>query len=141
MPAQLQTTPWRDDYKLYPRLHPRILVADDDPYLVRLLKENLELEGYDVTCAYDGMHAIHLSRDRHFDLIILDINMPIANGFKVLEDLRIRPDTAKTPVIIVSAEASRNVYPHVVRDHRASYIKKPLDIESLNSIVKHYLKR
>jgi DNA-binding response OmpR family regulator len=114
-------------------------VADDDTYLVRLLKENLELEGYDVACAYDGMHAIHMAREGHYDLIILDINMPLTNGYKVLEYLRTRPDTATTPVIVVTAEPSRDVYPRVARDPRASYIKKPLEIESLNSLVKYYL--
>src|SRR5258708_199282 len=61
MNAQLQSAPWQEEHRPYPRLHPRILVADDDPYLVRLLRENLELEGYDVTFAYDGMHAITLA--------------------------------------------------------------------------------
>src|SRR5882672_9489189 len=130
MIAQHQTAPWLDEPRAYPAPHPSILVADDDPYVVRLLKQYLELAGYDVACAYDGMHAMHMARERRFDLIILDINMPTTNGYKVLESLRTRPATAYTPVIIVTAAPSRDVYPHVVNDPRASYIKKPLDIES-----------
>jgi DNA-binding response OmpR family regulator len=141
MAAQPQTHPWLEESVIYPGPHPRILVADDDPYLVRVLKESLEHEGYDVTCAFDGMHAIHHVQERRFDLIILDVNMPVTNGFKVLEYLRTRPDTEGTPVIIVTGDPSGDIYPRVARDPRASYIKKPLDIESLNSVVKYYLKR
>ena len=140
MAIPLQNTSWVEGTPASPVLHPRILVADDDTYLVHVMKDYLELEGYDVACAYDGMHAIHMVRERPFDLILLDINMPMTNGFKVLEYLRTRPDTAKTPVIIITGEPSGNVYPSVARDPRAAYIKKPLDIESLNSVIKHYLK-
>ena len=139
MPVPSHTSPWLEISRGHPGLHSQILVADDDTYLVRLLKENLELEGYDVACAYDGMNAIHMAREHHFDLIILDVNMPVANGLKVLEYLRTYPATSKTPVIIVTAEPSGDIYPTVARDPRSSYIKKPLDIESLNSVIKHYL--
>jgi CheY-like chemotaxis protein len=141
MVAQTEISPTLEESVVNPGSHARILVADDDPYLVRLIRENLELEGYDVTCAFDGAQAIHTVQERRFDLIVLDVNMPMANGFKVLEYLRTRPDTEKTPVIVVTGEPSGDVYPIVARDPRASHIKKPLDIESLNSLVKHYLKR
>src|SRR5882724_2159869 len=133
MAAYPQSTPSHEAPGIASGPRPSILVVDDDPSLVRILKKNLEFVGYEVTCVFDGMHAIHVSRERHFDLIILDINMPITNGFKVLEYLRTRPATAKTPVIIVTGEPSSEVYPVVARDPRASFIKKPLDIESLNS--------
>ena len=141
MGTQLPAASWLDEPIDLPEPRPRVLVADDDPSLVRLLRELLEMDGYDVECAYDGQQAIHLARCFHYDLIILDINMPMTNGYRVLEYLRTHPDTTKVPVIIVTGEPSRDVYPKVAGDPRAAYIKKPLEIESLSSVVKHYLKR
>src|ERR1700751_5297475 len=99
-----QTRARLDEYPPHPRTRGRILVADDDFHLVRSLKEDLELEGYEVSCAYDGMQALQMACEWRFDLIILDINMPIKSGFRVWESLRTHPDTATIPVIVISAE-------------------------------------
>jgi len=116
-----------------------ILVVDDDPMIVNLLKENLEMEGYKVHCAYEGQAALRMAHAYPVNLVILDVNMPMTNGLKVLEYLRSSHDTEKIPVIFVSGEASKDVYPIVEHTPRVAHVKKPLDLESFNSLVKHFL--
>ncbi len=119
----------------------RILVVDDDASLVHLLKEDLELEGYHVSAAYDGQMGLRCALNEPFNLIILDVNMPMTNGFKVFEYLRANPGTARIPVIFVTGEISNDVYPVIERSPRAAHMKKPVDLEGLNSLVRHYLER
>ena len=60
----------------------KILVVDDEKLLVKGMKFNLENEGYQVECAYDGASAVELARDGRFDLIILDVMMPEVDGLE-----------------------------------------------------------
>ncbi len=118
---------------------PQILVADDDPSMVRLLQETLQLEGYKVYCAYDGQMALRLAQQFALDLIILDVNMPMTNGLKVFAYLRASVSTAKIPVIFVTGELSKDVYPAIATAQRVAHLKKPVDLESFNSLVKLFL--
>ena len=118
---------------------PTILVADDDQALVHLLQENLALEGYQIIAAYDGTAAIDLAMERRPDLIILDINMPYSNGFDVLTHLRKTPETESIPVIFMTGIQSKTLYPVIDRHQRVAYVKKPFDLDHLNSVVKQYL--
>jgi CheY-like chemotaxis protein len=118
-----------------------ILVADDDPSLVRLLQEFLEIEGYTVLCAYDGQMALRLVQEHSVDLIILDINMPMTSGLKVFQQLRAMAGTAKIPVIFVTGELSKDVYPAIADAQRVAHVKKPLDLESFNSLIRLFLQQ
>lgn len=80
----------------------KVLIAEDEEFLVRALKDNLETEGYDVDFARDGAEAIeHVRRDIP-DLILLDILMPKRDGFYVLEELKKNPEWKLVPVIMLS---------------------------------------
>jgi len=116
-----------------------ILVVDDDPAVVNLLREDLQMEGYKVICGYDGQMALQLARREQPDLILLDVTMPMINGIKAFEYLRQSQETRQIPVIFVSGELSRDVYPVIETAPRAAHIKKPIDFESLNSLVRHFL--
>src|SRR5882672_8885663 len=131
---------WHEESVVRPSSR-HILVVDDDPTMVRLLRESLELEGYHVSCAYDGDAALHQVRAHAFNLIILDVNMPLTNGLRVLEQLRASAETVRIPVIFVTAEPSADVYPTVAKDPRAAHVKKPVDLDSFNSVVRHFLER
>ncbi len=119
----------------------RILVADDDPAIVHLLQENLEILGHKVLRAYDGQMAVRMAREHHPDLVILDVNMPMTSGLKVLEYLRASAETATIPVIFITGELSKDVYPAIADAPRVAHVKKPFDLESLNSLVQHFLKQ
>ncbi len=120
---------------------PTILLADDDQPLVQLLKENLELEGYHVLTGLDGQVAVNLAMTQKPDLIVLDINMPITNGFDVLTYLRKTPETASIPIIFITGISSQTLYPVIDRHERVAYIKKPFDLNHLNSLVRQFLEK
>ena len=118
-----------------------ILVVDDDPSIVHLLKEDLEMEGYRVLEGFDGQMALQMAKASSPDLIILDVNMPLISGLKALEYLRENPDTKNTPVMFLTGEASSNVYPHLETATRVVHVKKPIDLQDLNSLVRQLLEK
>jgi two-component system, chemotaxis family, chemotaxis protein CheY len=81
----------------------KILVVDDDAAIRQVLILALEDAGYKVVEASGGLQAIAMIRRRHFDLIVLDINMPDVTGYDVLAAVRSMPARESTPVFIVSA--------------------------------------
>ena len=84
---------------------PRVLVVDDSDAIRALIVVNLELEGYDVRTATDGLRALEIVRDWRPDVITLDVVMPRLDGFETLERLRADPGTADIPVVLVTARA------------------------------------
>ncbi len=118
-----------------------ILVIDDDMPLVKMIKTSLEGEGYNVLTGFDGQMAVNLALTRKPHLIIMDVNMPMTNGLKALEFLRKTPATAHIPVIFLSGEKSGSIYPVIESSQRVAFIKKPLDIEHLLSLVRQYLQQ
>jgi len=116
-----------------------VLVIDDDRHLVELIQQYLEAQGYVVYTALDGLHAHPMAQARHPALIIMDVDMPITNGFKALEQLRSHPETKSIPVILLTGVASDHVYPLIEYKPRVSHIKKPVQLEDLLSMVHIYL--
>ncbi len=81
-----------------------VLVADDDPKAVELVSLNLEKRGFEVLRAYGGTDAIEMALKERPALILLDLMMPDVTGFDVVNELRIRPETARIPVIILTSK-------------------------------------
>jgi DNA-binding response OmpR family regulator len=97
-----------------PKLTPRILVVDDEKDLVRLVKYNLEQEGFEVFCAFNGVEALDLAWTKQPDAIVLDLMLPDASGFRLCQEIKriLNPQRPKNPVRILmltarSAEADR----------------------------------
>ncbi|HEX9530040.1 MAG TPA: response regulator [Acidimicrobiales bacterium] len=82
---------------------PRVLVADDDPDIRRILAVNLEAMGYQVTEVSDGEEALRLARQMVPAFVVLDVMMPELDGYGVLHSLRGHPVTARIPVVMLSA--------------------------------------
>ena len=80
----------------------RILVVEDEESISKLLKLNLELEGYEVLVADDGKSALDLIRNQHFDLYLLDVMLPEIDGFDICQQIRLT-DT-ETPVMFLTAK-------------------------------------
>jgi two-component system chemotaxis response regulator CheY len=116
-----------------------ILVVDDDVSIVHLLKEDLEMEGYRVLEGFDGQMALQMARASRPHLIVLDVNMPLINGLKALEYLRESAETRMIPILFLTGEASANVAPHLSSEPRVAHVKKPIDLEDLNSLVHQLL--
>jgi DNA-binding response OmpR family regulator len=83
----------------------KVLVADDEPHLLRLVKFRLEREGYQVVTAPDGQAALELARSEQPDLCVLDVMMPKRSGFDVLRELRSDESCAGMKVIMLTARA------------------------------------
>ncbi len=81
-----------------------IMVVDDNPDMVTIVKTILEIKGYGVQSAYNGLEVFNLLQEQKSDLILLDIMMPQMNGLEVLTRLKENPDTASIPVILLSAK-------------------------------------
>ena len=119
----------------------KILVADDDPMLQRLIMNTLKLEQYEVVIASDGQQALELARSEKPDLIILDVMMPIKNGFEVCAELRRTPETAALPVIILSGLGQVQEKIAGLKAGADEYVTKPVDPRELLTRVEMLLLR
>jgi CheY-like chemotaxis protein len=82
----------------------RILIIDDNRALVLAAERVLQKNGYDVLTAFDGLKGLEKARAEKPDLILLDISMPLMDGYEVCHNLKSDPDMARIPVIILSAK-------------------------------------
>jgi len=83
----------------------KILIIEDDPSTSRLTKYTLQQEGYQVLTAANGLEGLRKASGEEPDLIVLDIMLPGIDGFEICRRLRAEPQTAKLPVLMVSAKA------------------------------------
>jgi len=114
---------------------PRILIADDDPVIVRLLQVNFRLEGYDVQTASHGEEAIQKARDLRPGLILLDVMMPGVDGWEVCRRLREDPATGRIPMVFLSARAQEEDRRRGLDLGVAAYVTKPFDPGELVGLV------
>ena len=117
----------------------RILVVDDEIYIVHILDFSLGMEGYEVLTALDGEQALEKARAEKPDLIVLDIMMPKLDGYETCKRLKADPETKDVPVILLSAKG-RNVDQKVGFEVGADdYITKPFSprklVERINAIL------
>jgi two-component system alkaline phosphatase synthesis response regulator PhoP len=119
----------------------KILVVDDEIYIVHILDFSLGMEGYEVLTALDGEQALEKARAEKPDLIVLDIMMPKLDGYETCKRLKADPATKDVPVILLSAKG-RNVDQKVGFEVGADdYITKPFSprklVERINAILGH----
>ena len=86
----------------------KILVVDDDSAINALIKINLELQGYEVVQAFNGIEGFALAKQEEPSLIILDVMMPEVDGFTVAQRIRQCPEIAETPIIMLTALSQLN---------------------------------
>jgi two-component system, OmpR family, alkaline phosphatase synthesis response regulator PhoP len=106
-----------------------ILIVEDEENLHEALKLNLELEGYEVTSAYDGATALEKAKAEFFNLVILDVMLPEIDGIAVLETLRIK--TPDLPVLILSAKNTSADKILGLKKGADDYLTKPFNLEEL----------
>lgn len=106
-----------------------ILVAEDEENLHHALKLNLELEGYEITSAYDGNEALKAIKGEYFDLIIMDIMMPHLDGITVIETIRIQNN--EVPILILSAKNTSADRVLGLKKGADDYLVKPFNLEEL----------
>ena len=106
-----------------------ILLVEDEENLHEALKLNLELEGYNVTSAYDGAAALNAVGAEYFDLIILDVMLPEMDGISVAETVRISNN--EVPILILSAKNSSADRVLGLKKGADDYLTKPFNLEEL----------
>ena len=116
----------------------KILVVDDEKLLVKGMKFNLENEGYEVECAYDGAAAVELAREGKFDLIILDVMMPEVDGLEAC--MRIR-EFSNVPVIMLTAKSEDADKLMGFECGADDYLTKPFNVLELKARVRALLRR
>ncbi|MFH1258996.1 MAG: response regulator [Elusimicrobiota bacterium] len=121
-------------------MNKKILVVDDEEYLVILLKDNLEFDGFTVYEAYNGEEALQRTYERKPDLIVLDIGMPKLDGWEVCRRLKENPATSHIPIIILSALTQDEDMEKGRRLGAIRYFKKPCDPVYIINAVKEILK-
>ena len=110
-----------------------ILIVDDDPDIRDALGECLRFEGYGVHAAADGRDALdRLEYGLRPDVILLDLMMPVLNGFDVLKALRARQDWKSIPVVVVSANRG---YEAEDLEGAVSILRKPVNVDRLIAVV------
>ena|SRR5437588_9499307 len=109
-----------------------ILIADDDPGIVRLMRLLVEREGFAVDVAYDGAEALEKIEKGSYVLVLLDLQMPRFNGFDVIERLR---EKSRRPVVLVVTAMSTTQISKLDSDVVHAVIRKPFDVELLAAVI------
>ena len=131
MPEQEPKTPAPHGKKL-------ILVVDDEPRMVRFVRMNLELEGYRVSTASNGMEALNKVREELPDLVLMDVMMPEMDGYETLERIR---QVSSVPVIMLTVKAEEEDKVRGLELGADDYVTKPFSSRELASRVKAALRR
>jgi DNA-binding response OmpR family regulator len=113
----------------------RVLVADDDPVSVELLTYFLESKGFSVSTAPDGNQAVELGSSGEFEVVILDVHMPLYDGVEVLELLRKRHVLHPVKVIALTGDLSDRVRSALEGARIDVYLTKPVDLALLGAEV------
>lgn len=108
---------------------PSILLVEDEENLHESLKMNLELQGYQVTSAFDGLQALKAVQNEYFDLIIMDVMIPEVDGFNVTQNIRLT--NTEVPILILSAKDSSADKVTGLKKGADDYLTKPFNLEEL----------
>lgn len=116
----------------------RILIVDDEPQILRMLRTSLMSSGYDVVTASNGMEGFDAFEKHHPDLIITDMSMPVMDGLGLTEEVRQR---SKVPIIVLSVRATEPVKVNALDAGADDYVTKPFNIPELLARVRAQLRR
>lgn len=114
----------------------RILVVDDDELLRELLEMVLVVEGFEVDVAGNGEEALDRLQSSDFDLVVLDLMMPILDGLRFLKRV---PDGKRPPIIVLSANSNATISAQAQQLGAAAVARKPLDPEEFIGLVRSAL--
>lgn len=117
----------------------RILIAEDNAVNRELLRELLEMQGFEIFEACDGLQALDMVEQVHPNLLVLDLGMPGLDGFGVIRKLRADPGLAKLPVLAATAYAMRGDREKVLEAGFDGYISKPINPAALKQEVDRLL--
>ena len=115
----------------------RILIAEDDPSIRKLMEVKLKFHGYEVKVTSDGARAMETLANETFDVILVDLNMPVIDGLKLIKWAR-DEQNIKTPIIVVTALSKQMVKDKVLEAGATDILFKPGDIEFIVDKIKSF---
>ena len=118
---------------------PTIMVVEDYDDTRLLLKQALEGFGYSVLEATNGQEAVDLAGREHPDLILMDLDLPILDGIAATQRIRQQADLEKVPIVAVTAYPMSYTHVKAFAKGCDEYMRKPIDISDLESVVRRYL--
>ena len=118
---------------------PKILIVDDEPFNVDYLHQELEDCNYRLLTAFNGKEALEKIRKHQPDIILLDLMMPVLDGFAVLSEVKADNDLRDIPVIIVSAANDSRSIVKGIKQGADDYLTKPVDSTLLIQKLKEHL--
>jgi DNA-binding response OmpR family regulator len=113
-----------------------VLVVDDEPQVVWMLRFSLEAEGFQTLSARDGAAALAEIRQHHPKLMLLDVMMPVMDGYSVLEELRSMPEAERPRVVMVSARASLRDRAKAAELGADAFVAKPFSVDELIGVLR-----
>jgi two-component system alkaline phosphatase synthesis response regulator PhoP len=116
-----------------------ILLVEDEESLQDIIKLNLELEGYGVTCVSHGGRALEVFKQRHFDLILLDVMLPEVDGFTICQTIRL--ENTWVPILFLTAKNTAEDRIFGLKVGGDDYLQKPFNLEELLLRVQALVKR
>jgi len=120
-------------------IRPRILIAEDDPFLIKILKQFMEDEMLDVDMAHDGQEAIDFLHKNKYQLALLDVNMPLKNGFDVLREISAVKDPPSA-IMFSNFDSPESKDEALALGAKDYFVKYKIDISDLRKIVQTYIK-
>ncbi|MGA9474507.1 MAG: response regulator [Terriglobales bacterium] len=117
----------------------RVLVAEDNAVNRELIRELLELRGYEVSEACDGQEALQMIEASPPDILLLDLGMPKLDGFGVIKKVRENPQLAGLPVLAVTAYAMRGDREKALDAGFDGYVSKPINAAALSQAMESLL--
>lgn len=116
----------------------KALVVDDEKLIVKGLKFSLEQEGYQVDCAYDGQEAVDMAKQNEYDIILLDLMLPIFTGYEVCQQIR---EFSDMPIIMLTAKGDDMDKILGLEYGADDYITKPFNILEVKARIKAIIRR
>jgi len=116
-----------------------VLIVEDDPKNLKLIRDLLQIRGYTTLEATDGKQGVDMARAKMPDLILMDIQMPVMDGFEAISILKADPVTKSIPIIALTAFAMQGDREKCMEAGCNDYITKPLDTRAFVTKVKEYL--
>ena len=118
-----------------------ILIVEDDPKNLKLIRDLLQIRGYTTLEATDGKQGVDMAREKMPDLILMDIQMPVMDGLEATSILKTDPVTKSIPIIALTAFAMQGDREKCMEAGCSDYITKPLDTRAFVTKVKEYLEK
>ncbi len=116
-----------------------VLIIDDSLTETRIFKALLEKKGFQVSVACNGQEGIDVAKATQPDLILMDVVMPLLNGFQATRELTGNPSTAHIPIIVCSSKSAKTDRLWALRQGAKEYLVKPVNVQKLFEVINRLL--